>query len=91
MESTEKRCMPKITPEIEGDSAQIFMAFTIKWNDQDYHGTFIATLSENLWIEDCEIEWSNDESPDFGEFEESVHIELEEKLLDEVLKKYNVR
>ena len=80
--------MPKI--EIEDSSAQIFLAFSIKWKNQEYYGTFIVFLTENLGrIDDYGIEWS-DEAPDFGEFESYIYEEIEEKLLEEVLKQYNI-
>ena len=90
MSNKTKNYIPKVTPEIEDSSAQIFMSFKVKWSEQEYYGTFIVTLSENFWIEEYGIEWESDE-PDFGEFESYIYEQLEEKLLEEVLKKYKIR
>jgi hypothetical protein len=88
MENTNKY-YSEITPEIEESSIQIFTTFKIKWENKEYHGTFTVTVSENIGIEEYGIEWE-DESPNFGEFEDYIYEELEEKLLDKVLKKYNI-
>jgi len=75
--------------EIQDSSAQIFLSFSIIWN-QEYQGTFTVSLSENIGIEDYGIEWL-DETPNFGKFEDYIYKELEEKLLKEALKKCNIR
>jgi hypothetical protein len=81
---------PEITPEVGDGSVQIFLPFSITWENQEYEGTFIVFLTENFWIDDYEIEWCS-EDPDFGELENHMYEKLEEKLLEEVMEKYNVR
>jgi hypothetical protein len=90
MKNAVKNHTPEITPEVGDGSVQIFLPFSITWKNQEHEGTFIVFLTENFWIDDYEIEWEN-ESPDFGELEEQIYRELEEKLLEEVMKKYNIR
>lgn len=82
---------PKIIPEIEKDSSiHIYLPFSIKWKGKKYDGTFMIISSENIGIEEYGIEWSN-EIPEFGEFESYIYEEIEEKLLKEALKRYNIQ
>jgi hypothetical protein len=85
--------IPEIVPTIEeGDvSIQVNLPFSITWEDQEYHGNFITSLSRNIGgVEICEIEWIDDEIPDFGKYEDEIYENLKKMLLKEVLKRYSV-
>jgi hypothetical protein len=75
-----------LTHDIEDISIQIFLPFSITWKNKKYNGTFFVSMSKNIGIEEYGIEWI-DEKPNFGEFETEIYEEIEEKLLEEVLKK----
>lgn len=92
MEKNKNSHIPEVIPEIEEDSAdiQISVTFSITWEDKEYYGNFILTSSENLGIENHEIEWLDDEIPDFGEFENQIYEKLTKNLSEEVSKRYNI-
>jgi hypothetical protein len=79
----------ELKPNTEDLSVQIFMPFTLIWKNKEYNGTFLVSMSKNIGVEEYGIEWS-DEAPDFGELETEIYEEIEEKLLEEVLKQYNI-
>jgi hypothetical protein len=92
MEKNKNNHIPEITPTIEENSAdiQISVPFSITWEDKEYYGNFIITSFENIGNKDYEIEWLDDEIPDFGEFEDQIYEKLTKKLSEEVSKRYNI-
>jgi hypothetical protein len=66
----------------------------IVWQNQEYHGTFIAYLTQKRDIldyefEDYEFEWS-EKTPNFGEFESYMYEKLGEDLLEEAFEQYGL-
>jgi hypothetical protein len=92
MTNNKNNQIPKITPQIEEDdiSIQVYLPFSITWKDKEYYGNFIATISKNIGVEEYEIEWLDDEAPNFEKFENQIYKELEEILLEEVLARCNI-
>jgi hypothetical protein len=80
--------LPKLTLKIEDNPIKISLPFTIKWNNQEYHGKFIITSSKN-GIENWGIKWLK-EKPNFGEFETYIYEELEENLFKELSKRCKI-
>jgi hypothetical protein len=66
---------------------KISLPFSIKWKNKEFKGTFTVLLNNNE-IEECGIKWKS-KSPNFGMLEDYIYEELEEKLTEIILKKYN--
>lgn len=82
--------MVKITSEADKDRIRATLPFSITWKNKKLKGTFIATLTKNNEVEEWGIKWEN-KSPNFGVFEDYIYEELEEKLLEIILKEYDTR
>lgn len=89
MENTTNNHLPEITPDVGDGSIQVSLPFAITWQNKEYEGNFIVHLNKKNKIDDYEIEWLDDEMPDFGKLENYMHEELEKKLLKEALEWYN--
>jgi hypothetical protein len=78
----------KLTSEVDKDHIQASLPFSITWKNEKLKGTFVATLTKNNEVEEWGIKWEN-RSPNFGVLEDYIYEEIEEKLLEIILKEYN--